>query len=327
LLATVEDLGDQVNTTRRGNMMDRRTFLGTAAGAAALLSISPWSVWGSTGKGGSILLGGPVDDSNPDTWIKDLQRHGYRATYCPIEADAPEELLRAFTGAAKIAGITIAEVGAWSNPISLNDKQRAEAVSYCQQQLDLADRIGAKCCVNIAGSRSEIWDGPHPDNVSTETFHLIVESVRKIIDAVNPTRTYYTLETMPWVLPDSPDSYLRLIHAIDRPRFAAHLDPVNLVNSPRRYYQNADLIRECFHKLGAYIKSCHAKDIRLEPELTTHLNEVRPGLGGLDYAVYLSELAKLDGVPLMLEHLETGVEYQKAARFIRTVAHSLDIDA
>jgi hypothetical protein len=63
---------------------------------------------------------------------------------------------------------------------------------------------------------------------------------------------------MPWAYPDSPDSYLRLLKAIDRKHFAAHLDPVNLVCSPQRYFASGQLIRECFEKLGPYIRSCHA---------------------------------------------------------------------
>ena len=51
------------------------------------------------------------------------------------------------------------------------------------------------------------------------------------------------------------------------------------------------------------IKSCHAKDIALSEKLTTHLDEVRPGLGGLDYATFLRELDKLDpDTLLMIEH-------------------------
>jgi len=101
---------------------------------------------------------------------------------------------------------------------------------------------------------------------------------------------------------------LRLIKAVDRKQFAVHLDPVNLVCSPRRYFNNGELIRECFDKLGPYIKSCHAQDIFLRPELTTHLDEVRPGLGGLDYLTYLKGLSKFPGIPLMLEHLKTREE-------------------
>ena len=133
---------------------------------------------------------------------------------------------------------------------------------------------------------------------------MIVQTVREIIDAVKPIRTFYTLETMPWMYPDSADSYLELIRAIDRERFAVHLDVVNLICSPQRYFANAALIRECVAKLGPQIKSCHAKDIALADRLTVHLDEVRPGLGGLDYRALLRELNGLDpDLPLMLEHL------------------------
>ena len=76
-----------------------------------------------------------------------------------------------------------------------------------------------------------------------------------------------------------------------------HLDPVNLVNCPRRYFNTAELLRECFAKLGPYTKSCHAKDTLMSRKLTTHLDEVACGAGTLDYGVFLSELDKLDGLP------------------------------
>jgi len=211
--------------------------------------------------------------------------------------------------------------------MSPDETTRRAALERCQEQLALADKIGAQCCVNISGSRGQQWDGHHPDNLTEETFDLIVETVRKIIDTVKPTRTFYTLETMPWMYPDSADSYLRLIHAIARKQFAVHLDPVNLVCSPQRFYNNGALIRECVEKLGQYIKSCHAKDIALSGRLTVHLDEVRPGLGGLDYRVYLQELNKLSpDIPLMLEHLPTEEEYTLAASHIRAVAKGLRIN-
>ncbi len=55
------------------------------------------------------------------------------------------------------------------------------------------------------------------------------------------------------------------------------------------------------------------------------LDEVRPGLGRLDYAVYLANLAQLDpDTPLMLEHLATEHEYQLAAAYIRGVTPSCE---
>jgi sugar phosphate isomerase/epimerase len=276
-----------------------------------------------------MRLGGPIfeESSTPDHWIAAVRKHGYRAAYCPINNTATPDTIRAYADAAAKAGIVIAEVGAWSNPLSADDTKRHEAVTNCQKQLALADAIGARCCVNIVGSRGAKWDGPCAENLTTATFEMIVETVRTIIDTVKPTRTFYTLETMPWMFPDSPDSYLALLKAIDRPQCAAHLDPVNLVNCPARFFQTGALLRECFTKLGPWIKSCHAKDIALRDQLTVHLDEVRPGTGGLDYRVFLQELNKLHpDTPLMLEHLHTETEYVQAADHIRSVARTLSID-
>ena len=142
---------------------------------------------------------------------------------------------------------------------------------------------------------------------------------------MKPARTFFTLETMPWAYPDSADSYLRLLKAIDRKAFAVHFDPVNLVSSPQRYFANGALIREFFEKLGPHIRSCHAKDITLQARLMTHLDEVRPGLGNLDYAAFLGELSRFPDVPLMLEHLPDDGEYALAADHIRAVAKTLGI--
>lgn len=276
-----------------------------------------------------MRLGGPLfgDCTHPDQWIAELRKWGYRAAYAPVDHSACDELVGYFVRAAREAGIVIAEVGAWSNPMHPDETKRKEAIELCKNRLNLAERLGARCCVNIAGSRGEPWDGPDPKNLTEETFDLIVETTRGIIDAVAPKRTFFTLECMPWMYPDSPDSYLQLIKAIGRPQFAVHLDPVNLVCSPQRYFGNGALIRECVEKLGQYIKSCHAKDIALASKLTTHLDEVRLGLGGLDYRAYLRELNKLDpDLPLMLEHLPAEEDYRQAAAHVRAVAKEEGID-
>lgn len=270
-----------------------------------------------------MRLGGPIlkDCPDPESWIAALRKAGYSAAYCPVTADAGDDVVRAYADAARKADLVIAEVGAWSNPLSPNEDERRAALEKCRTQLALADRIGAFCCVNISGSRGEQWDGHHADNLTSDTFDMIVEVVRGIVDEVKPTRTFYTLETMPWMYPDSAESYLRLIEAIGRPRFAVHFDPVNLICSPQRYYSNGELIRHFIVTLGPHIKSCHAKDVLLRPGFITHLDEVRPGLGNLDYGAFLREFDKLGSdIPVMLEHLSTEEEYGSAAEYVRSVA-------
>ncbi len=153
-----------------------------------------------------------------------------------------------------------------------------------------------------------------------------METTRTIIDAAQPTRAFYTLETMPWVFPDSPDSYLRLIEAIDRPQFAAHLDPANLVTSPDKFLNSAAFLKECFRKLGPYIKCCHIKDLTLSGKMTVHIDEVAPGKGSLDYHTLLREAARLDAdTPLLLEHLSRADQYDEAAAYVRSVAQELGL--
>jgi len=309
--------------------MNRRNFSKITLTAATGIATFPGWANSIQMENNNIRLGGPVFKkfSNHDEWIAALKELNYKAAYCPVNPGAGSDEIKAYKNAAQKADIVIAEVGAWSNPIDRDDVKSKAALEKCIKSLQLADEIGANCCVNISGSRNpEKWAGPHKDNLTPETFDLIVESTRKIIDAVKPKNTFYALETMPWAYPDSVDSYEKLIKAIDRKQFGVHFDPVNLVISPQVYYKNGEMISEAFKKLGPHIKSCHAKDILLlDNELTPHLPEVRAGLGNLNYAVFLKELTAFKNIPLMLEHLNSAEDYYLAAKHIRSVAKENNI--
>lgn len=275
-----------------------------------------------------MRLGAPVYGSwsDPAEWVAAVRAKGYRAAYCPVGPEADDATVRAFARAAEVADLVVAEVGVWNNLLAADPEERERNVADCIAKLDLAERIGARCCVNIAGTRSAVWDGPDPTNYGPETFDAIVETTRRIVDAVRPKRTFYTLEPMPWMLPDSPDSYLELLRAVDRPSFAVHLDPVNMVNSPPKFLRNAEFLRECFSKLGPWVKSIHAKDMALGTKLTVHLDETRPGLGGLDYRTFLTCAAELGDVPFLLEHLPTESDYDEAAAYVRRVAAEVGVE-
>lgn len=307
--------------------MNRREFTRSTFAATALLTASPFvSINRNHTRQASIPLGAPVFDhyEDPEGWIRALGKMGYRAAYAPVSIDDNEATIKAYASAAKKSGIIISEVGAWSNPISPDETQRKEAFDKCVRSLQLADELGANCCVNVSGSRNrEYWAGPHSKNLTRETFDMIVNVTRRIIDEVKPVHTFFTLEAMPWAFPHTADAYLDLLAAIDRDRFAVHLDPMNLITSPEIFFNNGQMIRECFKKLGPHIRSCHAKDMTIREDIyTPHLDETRAGLGSMDYTAFLTELSRLDNIPLMIEHLETAEEYNLAAQYIRSVAAS-----
>ena len=238
----------------------------------------------------------------------------------------PQDVIRATREAYARHDVMLAEVGAWNNMLHPDPDRRARNVAFNAEALALADELGARCCVNIVGSFSAaIWMGPHARNFTEEAFEVTVENVRHILDSVKPRRAYYSIEMHQFALPDSVDSYLRLIEAVNRPMFGVHVDPVNLVNCPVIYYRTTDVIRDVFARLGPWIISCHAKDITLSAKLTVHLDEIRPGLGELDYRVYLQELGRLPGdVPLIIEHLPPQ-EYPLAREYIVAVANELGL--
>lgn len=276
--------------------------------------------------GTKVRLGGPIflKSTDPAELAREHRRLGYSAGYCPSTTLAEAARVeKAFAA----ENVVIAEVGAWKNMLDPDAAKRKENLQYVTERCALADAVGARCCVDIAGSyHPEIWYGLHPKNVSKEFFDATVENCRHVIDAVKPKRTKFTIEMMPWSLPDGPDSYVELVKAVARPAFGVHVDVCNIVNSPRRFYESGEVIREVFRKLGRWIASCHAKDLQWIPEMNVHFLEVIPGRGQVDYRAYLGELAKLPvDAPLMLEHLKNAAEYDEGRAFIQKTAKEIGV--
>jgi sugar phosphate isomerase/epimerase len=310
----------------RMNAQSRRAFLqnsiATAASAALFTAVCarPGRLNAAQDRPRAIRLGGPSFSDAPDPEGQALahKRLGYRAAYCPNVNPKDADQVRAFADAFAKQDVVIAEVGRWCNLMDSDPEKRRKNLETVSEGLALADAINARCCVDIAGSFSKSsWFGPHPENLSKAFFDAAVENARKIIDAVKPKRSVFAYEMMGWALPDSPQSYLRLIKAVDRKAFGVHLDPCNLVNSPEKFYGNSALLNECFDKLGKWIVSCHAKDLTWDVEMNVHFREVVPGKGNLDYATYLKRVAELpQGPPLMIEHLANAQEYAAGRDFI-----------
>ena len=295
-------------------MTTRRSFLALAAAAAGASKLRA--------AGTPIRLGGPIflKSDDPAALAHEHRRLGYSAAYCPPIATIKDpDLIRAIQKAYAAENVTISEVGAWKNMLDPDSGKRRQNLEYVTERYALAEAVGARCCVDIAGSYNpDSWYGPNPKNLSQEFFDATVANCRHVIDSVKPTRTRFTIEMMGWNIPDGPDSYLELIRAVDRKAFGVHLDVCNGINSPRRFYENAAYTTECFRRLGPWIVSCHAKDLQWVVELNVHFLEVIPGRGQLDYKAYLEGLSKLkQDAPLMLEHLKTAAEYDEGREYIR----------
>ena len=256
--------------------------------------------------------------NSPEEWADRHKEAGLGAVVFPQNWKASVSVIDSYAEAARSRGLTIAEVGAWCNPLDPDPAKRKENRLNCLRQLELAEYVGAVCCVNISGAAGEVWDGSYAENYSEKTYEEIVSYVRDMLDTVKPVRTKYALEPMPHMLPDSPESYLKLCEDIDRPGLGVHIDIVNMLVSPRIYYGNREFIKKTFSLLGSRICSCHVKDAVLEHALTVSIRETECGMGGLDLACYIAEAEKVDpDIPMIIEHLPAMEHYLRAVAYVR----------
>jgi len=261
-----------------------------------------------------------LSHNSPEEWAAKHKALGLRAVVFPVDYLAGEETVMAYKKAADDAGLVIAEVGIWRNTLAADPEERKKWTEYAIEQLRMADRIGARCCVNVIGTPyGPRWDGGYSGNFSEEAWNLAVEKIQEIIDTANPQNTKFSIESMPWMIPSSPDEYVRLIQAVDRQAFGAHLDIVNMITSPERYFFNSRFIEECFSKLAGHICSCHLKDIHLREEYTFQLRECACGEGNLDMKLYATLADKEDpDMPMIIEHLTTDEEYEASVAYVRS---------
>jgi sugar phosphate isomerase/epimerase len=274
-----------------------------------------------------MRLGAPVfiEGNDPEAYVAEHVRKGYRAAYCPdwINADSEPALCGAFKAALAKHDVVLAEVGIWKNTLSQNSAEAKAAFEYAVRRLQTAEELEARCAVNIVGSWCETnWDGPHGAHYSPDFFDAAVESARKVIDAVKPQRTKMTFEIMPCQFIDGAAEYLRFMKAVDRSAAGIHLDPTNSITNPRLLYNNAAFFRREFALFGGAIVSIHLKDLHLNPsEFTVNMEEVVIGKGNIDYVNLLRLIDKLPpDTPGMLEHLSSEALYDEAAASIRSIA-------
>ena len=123
--------------------------------------------------GRPVRLGGPIfiKSDDPRELAREHRRLGYSAAYCPAstvqDTARNAEIVKAFAA----ENVVIAEVGAWKNLMDPDPAKRRENREYVAQRMALAEAVGARCCVDIAGSyHPTSWYGPHPKNLSQESL-------------------------------------------------------------------------------------------------------------------------------------------------------------
>ena len=266
-----------------------------------------------------IGLSSALEHETPEQWAEQMKELGCRAVVFPVDYTAPDHVIADYAEAARNNDLLIAEVGIWKNVFAVDPSERHIARERAIGQLRLADEIGARCCVNVAGTYGgPKWDGGYKENYTKKCWDMTIEYIQELIDKVKPARTKYCVESMPWMYPSGPDEYLKMLEEVDRPAFAVHMDIVNMINTPKRYFFSDDFLQECFDKLGDAVCSCHLKDVVLRNEYTFQLKETGSGKGTLNIEKYISLIDQYDPqMPVIIEHLGTDEEYKESLGYVQ----------
>lgn len=273
-------------------------------------------------------------DTDPEAYVAECVRHGYRAAPCPAVSIAEPEKIREIRDAFSRADIVIGEVQAWVSALDPRPDVRKKHEEAIAEALAIADELDAVCCVTVAGTLdpqdNDASDMPHPENFCESTFDKVVDWVTRVLKTVKPQRTKLGLEMSPWTPVDGPESYLRILQSVNHPALAVHLDPSNAILTPRLLWSTTELINHCFDTLGPWIISCHAKDLFYSDSVAklrhVSFTEVVPGRGAMDYRTFLRRADAISpNLPMIMEHLPRPEDYEAGANFIRSLAEKMGV--
>ncbi len=179
---------------------------------------------------------------DPEAYVSAQVQQGYTAINMPPLKPGDAAEIKALAKAVAAAGVVIGEAGAWRNLVAHDEIKRKANLEFAVDTLAVADELGVLCCVayhGTVGHAGDPWQlsdnydyGPHPDNLGEAGLERMVQTARYLIDTVKPKRTKFSLEQVPWLVTGTPQNYLRLIKAVDRPQFGAHIDAANMIVSP-----------------------------------------------------------------------------------------------
>ncbi len=215
-------------------------------------------------------------------------------------------------------GLGIAAISGYVNLIAPHPEKRRLGRAHLDALLREACRFGSPYVVTETGTRhpDDDW-APHADNLHSETYDLLVESIGGAASVARDHGATLLLEPSVGNVIDTPTKAAKLLRDVDSRAVGLVADPANYIDGGNLENSN-ELLEALFAELGPAIRLAHAKDYRKfdgnARERHFHATDPAPyggveypaaGLGDLDYDRYIALLRHhCPDVPIILEHLD-----------------------
>lgn len=219
--------------------------------------------------------------------------------------------------------LPICAISGYTNLVHPDPEVRKRNIAMLKQIIRHAQYLGSPYVISETGTFDPDSDWVHHANNKTEDGY---EQCRDIVaDLVECAREYgaiFCTETYVNNVIGSVEETLRLFSEIDSPSLGLLMDPTNYFED-HNIDDMDNVLNGIFDRLSGLVKIAHAKDVRRaksnqgvqlanidagESHALRGVGAIElppPGLGSLNYDVYLQRLAKdHPNIPIVIEHLD-----------------------
>jgi sugar phosphate isomerase/epimerase len=231
------------------------------------------------------------------------------------------------------ANLPIVAVSGYTNIVHPNPKKREENLKGLKTLLKFARDLGSPYVVSETGTFNEESDWVYDEkNGTEEAYETVCGIIADLTKFAWDHGSVFLVENYVNNIIGTVNQVLRLFSDVNHPSLGLLMDPTN-------YFSDINIddvdgeINRIFNALGDKVKIAHAKDCKRTDDVSEKHADIdadeshtfrgagsvelpAPGLGSLNYDLYLKRLSALHpNIPLIIEHLDEA-DIPRAKRFI-----------
>jgi sugar phosphate isomerase/epimerase len=231
------------------------------------------------------------------------------------------------------ANLPIVSISGYTNIIHPDPKKREKNLNELKTLLKFARDLGTPYVISETGTYNKesdwVWD---PKNDTEEAYEEVCKELENLAKFAYDHGSVFLVENYVNNVIGSVNLLARLFSDVNHPGIGMLMDPTNYFTDVNINSVD-DEINRMFDMLGDKIKIAHAKDCKPAEDITekhaaidaTEAHTFRgaggvelpaPGLGILNYDLYLERLSKLHpNIPIIIEHLDES-DIPRAKKFL-----------
>lgn len=233
--------------------------------------------------------------------------------------------------------LPISCISGYTNIIHPDKAEREHRVGYLKEIIRHAQYLGTPYVISETGTYNTRSDWVHhPKNKTEEGFEECRKVVADLAQHAYDHGAVFLLETYVNNVVGSVEETVKMFAQVDHPGLGLLMDPTNYFETHNIDRMDA-ILNQVFDTLSDKIKIGHAKDVKrsgsdksekhadigdadaLESHTFRGVGEIElpaPGLGSLNYDLYLKRLAqKHPNIPMIIEHLDES-DVPRAKKFL-----------